>query len=138
MNQRPDRGADFLGVGWSFPVVRGEDGRISAAAYEERIRQSIHIILSTAKGERVMRPDFGCGLQELVFAANNATTQGLAEAAVEEALIRWEPRITLERVRAETGGERGEALMIGIDYRVRSTDNRFNLVYPFYLDRGTP
>ena len=85
-----------------------------------------------------MRPDFGCGLQELVFAVNNATTQGLAESEVEEALIRWEPRIALERVRAEPGGEQGEALMISIDYRVRNTDNRFNLVYPFYLDRGTP
>lgn len=138
MNGRQARGARFLGVGWAFPVARGEDGRYSTAAYEESIRQSIRIILSTAKGERVMRPDFGCGLQELVFAVNNATTQGQAESEVEEALIRWEPRIKLERVRAEAGGEHGEALMISIDYRVRSTDSRFNLVFPFYLDRGAP
>jgi phage baseplate assembly protein W len=138
MNGRQDRGAGFLGVGWAFPIALCDVGRYSAATYEESIRQSIRIILSTAKGERVMRPDFGCGLQELVFAVNNATTQGLAESEVEEALIRWEPRIKLERVRAEPGGEQGEALTISIDYRVRSTDNRFNLVYPFYLDRGTP
>jgi phage baseplate assembly protein W len=134
------RGRDkaFLGAGWGFPVVRGPDGRFAAAAYEESIRQSIRIILSTARGERVMRPDFGCGLQELVFAVNDATTQGLAESEVEEALIRWEPRIKVERVRAEPAGERGEVLEIHVDYRVRSTDNRFNLVYPFYLDRGAP
>jgi phage baseplate assembly protein W len=138
MNGQQGREARFLGVGWGFPVARGQDGRFAAAAYEESIRQSIHIILSTGKGERVMRPDFGCGLQDLVFAVNNATTQGLAESEVEEALIRWEPRIKVERVRAEAAGERGEVLEISVDYRVRSTDNRFNLVYPFYLERGTP
>ena len=136
MSDQRDKGAAFLGVGWSFPVARDEEGRFRSAEFEESIRQSIRIILSTAKGERVMRPDFGCGLQDLVFAVNNATTQGLAESEVEEALLRWEPRIRVENVRAESAGERGEMLEISIDYRVRSNDNRFNLVYPFYLERG--
>ena len=76
--------AKFLGVGWQFPVeLDANKQRFAPAEYEESVRQSILIILSTAKGERVMRPDFGCGIHDLVFAPNNATTQGLAESYVE-------------------------------------------------------
>jgi len=99
------------------------------------VRNSIFLILSTGKGERVMRPDFGCGLHELVFSVNGPATQGMAEFHVREALEKWEPRIDLMRVRATGTGGFGEQLLIEIDYRVRLTDNRFNLVYPFYLDR---
>ena len=131
--------SSFLGVGWQFPVARDADQpRLAVAVHEESIRQAIRIILSTAKGERVMRPDFGCGIYELVFAPNSATTRGMAEHYVSEALRLWEPRIEVLGVRATASGAQGEALMIGIDYRVRTTDNRFNLVYPFYLDRGRP
>jgi phage baseplate assembly protein W len=134
--------AKFLGVGWAFPVERADEGpgqgRFRTARYEESVRQAIQIILSTAKGERVMRPDFGCGLHDLLFAINNSATWGLAESEVEEALRRWEPRIEVEEVRAEASGTRGEIILINVDYRVRATDNRFNLVYPFYLERGAP
>jgi phage baseplate assembly protein W len=130
-----------LGVGWGFPV-KPEDSsktpgpmRFAIAEYEESVRQSIVIILSTSKGERAMRPDFGSGLSELVFAVNNGATQALAEFEVREALEKWEPRIDILRVDASTSGDRGEQLMIFIDYRVRTTDNRYNMVYPFYLDR---
>jgi phage baseplate assembly protein W len=99
------------------------------------VRQSIEIILSTSKGERVMRPDFGCDLNKLLFAPNNGATQALAEFEVTEALRAWEPRIEVLDVSVRAGGDNGEVLLIDIDYRVRSTDNRFNLVYPFYLDR---
>jgi uncharacterized protein len=126
--------AHVLGVGWAFPVTR-RDGRIAMARYEECVRQSIFIILSTAKGERVMRPDFGCGLHDLVFGVNGPSTQSMAEFHVREALQKWEPRIDTTRVRASGAGEFGEQLLIEIDYRVRLTDSRFNLVYPFYLDR---
>ncbi len=131
--------SNFLGVGWAFPVesVAAEE-RFALAEQEESIRQSIRIILTTAKGERVMRPDFGCGIYELVFEPNNAATRGMAEYYVTEALRLWEPRIEMLEVTVTAGGEQGEMLMISIDYRVRSTDNRFNLVYPFYLDRGRP
>lgn len=130
-----------LGVGWGFPVVSDDSSetrpsaRIAVAEYEESVRQSILIILSTAKGERVMRPTFGCGLSELVFAVNNGTTQALAKLEVYEALETWEPRIEVLSVETSSGGDRGEQLLIFIDYRVRTTDTRFNLVYPFYLDR---
>lgn len=126
-----------LGVGWGFPVAAdlGKPARISIAEYEESVRQSILIILTTAKGERAMRPTFGCGLSQLVFAVNNSTTHALAKFEVSEALKNWEPRIEVLAVETATAGSRDEQLLIYIDYRVRTTDNRFNLVYPFYLDR---
>lgn len=131
--------AEFLGKGWRFPIERDESKvRFAMAEYEESIRQAIRIILSTALGERVMRPDFGCAIQELVFAPNSATTRGMAEHHVREALLRWEPRIEVLDVKAVASGEQDEELLIGIDYRVGMTDSRFNLVYPFYLSRGTP
>jgi phage baseplate assembly protein W len=136
----------FLGVGWRFPVTAEpitekeakdpENKHFALAEYEESIKQSIRIILSTAKGERVMRPDFGCGIQELVFAPNDAATRGLAEHHVREGLRLWEPRIEVLQVKATAAGAQGEMLRISIEYRVRTTDNRFNLVYPFYLERG--
>jgi Bacteriophage baseplate protein W len=134
--------ARFLGVGWQFPVGIDVDNaaqkRFARAEYEESIKQAIQIILFTAKGERVMRPDFGCGIHELVFAPNDATTRGMAEYHVREALLLWEPRIDVLEVRAIAAGAQDEELRISIDYRVRTTDSRFNLVYPFYLERGIP
>ena len=126
-----------LGIGWNFPVELDSptQPRFSVAEYEESVRQSILIILSTAKGERAMRPDFGSGLSELVFSVNNPTTQAMAAFEAREALENWEPRIEVLDVETATAGDRGEQLLIYIDYRVRTTDNRFNLVYPFYLDR---
>ena len=126
-----------LGAGWRFPVglEPAPPSRLAMSADEESVRESIYIILSTAKGERLMRPTFGCNLHELVFAVNNRATQATAAFEVREALEAWEPRIELLEVEASAGGDRGEQLLISIDYRVRSTDNRFNLVYPFYLDR---
>jgi phage baseplate assembly protein W len=123
-----------LGAGWGFPVRR-ENGRLAGAADEVSVRQAIWIVLSTARGERVMRPDFGCNLHEFVFALNDRATQAAAAFEVREALQAWEPRIDVLEVDAFAGGDRSEVLLIHIDYRVRSTDNRFNLVYPFYLDR---
>jgi phage baseplate assembly protein W len=100
------------------------------------VRQSIEIILATSKGERAMRPDFGCDLNRLLFAPNTATTRALAAFEVTQALKSWEPRIELLDVDAQPGGDDGELLLINVEYRVRSTDNRFSLVYPFYLNRA--
>jgi hypothetical protein len=125
----------FLGVGWGFPVDLDDKGRISRAEFEESVRQSIWIILGTAKGERVMRPDFGCGIYDLVFEMNTASTAGKVSQAVREALLLFEPRIDVRdiQVRSENGGE---VMLISIDYEVRATNNVFNLVYPFYLERS--
>ena len=128
--------ADFLGVGWAFPVRREASGDIALARHEESIREAIWIILATAKGERVMRPDFGCGIHELVFGGNDAATVGRLRDEVTEALVRWEPRIDV--VEVEVGRRSGEpsTLLVSIRYRVRATNNLFNVVYPFYLERG--
>jgi phage baseplate assembly protein W len=130
----------MLGAGWHFPIVHevAADDRtarlpkLAMASDELSVRQSIEIILSTEKGERMMRPDFGCDLNKLLFAPNNGATRALAEFEVSEALKAWEPRIEVFAVSASADGEQ---LLIDITYRVRSTDNRFNLVYPFYLNR---
>jgi phage baseplate assembly protein W len=129
--------SEFLGVGWAFPIAFDENThRLKLAHEDDSIRQAIEIILETARGERVMRPDFGCGLHERVFAINDSTTRGAIADDVREALLRWEPRIEVLDVVVATGGDEEELLEIGIDYRVRSTDNRYNMVYPFYLNRS--
>ncbi|MEA2690831.1 MAG: uncharacterized protein QOJ16_218 [Acidobacteriota bacterium] len=125
--------SSFLGVGWRFPVGPAGGG-IAMAPYEEAVRQSIWIILATARGERQMRPDFGCGIHDLVFAVNSAEAAGRVASEVRQALVRWEPRIDVKRVDASADEENPSRLLIEIEYKVRSTNNRFNLVYPFYLE----
>lgn len=127
------RSDNFLGAGWQWPLAVAE-GRLAMARHEASIRQSIWIILATARGERVMRPDFGCGIHDLVFAVLSTATTSRAAAEVEQALQRWEPRIELLEVNAAADEEEPGQLLIEIDYRVRATNNRFNLVYPFYLE----
>ena len=128
-------GQEFLGVGWKFPVRLDGQGSVALSRYEEDIREAIWIILSTAPGERVMRPDFGCGIHEYVFSPNNTRTAGLVQQRVEAALSRWEPRIEVEEVLVEADADDPTVLLVQISYRVRATDSRFNLVYPFYLER---
>lgn len=128
--------SDFLGQGWSFPVRATTSGCVVMSAEETSIREAIWIILATSRGERVMRPNFGCGIHDLVFSLNSADTVGRVQAEVKEALVLWEPRITLLDVDVEVKG-RGEVLLINIHYRVRTTNNFFNLVYPFYLAVGS-
>jgi phage baseplate assembly protein W len=125
----------FLGRGWAFPVQPDGAGDVALAVYEEDIRQAILIILGTVPGERVMRPDFGAGLQALVFEPINTTTIALARHRVEEALITWEPRIDTVTVQVMADPPHGR-LMIDIRYRVRTTNTFYNLVYPFYLQEG--
>lgn len=125
---------DFLGTGWAFPVTGGH-GHIGVADSEDSIRQAIWIILATAPGERTMRPEFGCGIHDLVFAVNDTSTRTRVAEAVRNALVLWEPRIDVLDVNVETK-HRGELLLINIAYRARTTNNLFNMVFPFYLERG--
>ena len=127
---------DFLGRSWNFPVA-GDRGRVALADSDNSISQSIWIILATAPGERVMRPDFGCGIHNLVFAVNDITTRTRVVQEVRTALIRWEPRIDVLDVSVETKGRDGEVLLINIQYRARSTNNMFNMVFPFYLEHSS-
>lgn len=127
----------FLGKGWKFPVaVELDRGKIAMSEHEQDIREAIWIILSTSKGERVMRPDFGCGIHELAFASINKATLGLIETEVREALTFWERRVDLLKVDINTEDAANGKLLISIDYHVRETNNNFNLVYPFYLSEG--
>ncbi len=118
-----------------FPVHM-QKGEIAEAGEEEKIRQSVEIILGTSPGERLMHPDFGCGIHDYVFAPNNIRTAGLIKFHVEEALNLWEPRIDLQEVSVGPDDDNPAVIIISISYRVKSTDSRFNMVYPFYLERG--
>jgi phage baseplate assembly protein W len=125
----------FLGVGWGFPVAPDATGALTIAAYDASVQQSIWIVLGTAKGERAMRPDFGCGIHDLVFERNTVATAGRVTQSVRDALLRFEPRIELVDV-VVTPQNSGEVMEVSIDYRVRATNTAFNLVFPFYLERG--
>ena len=125
--------SDFLGVGWSSPVALTATGQIQLAEYEDLVRQPIWTILATAPGERVMRPDFGCGLHNFVFAPASASTQGQIASAVRRSLIEWEPRIDVLDVAVFPDDALPNRLFVQVNYQVRTTNNRFNLVYPFYL-----
>lgn len=126
----------FLGVGVGSPIETDASGALRLASYEDSVRQSIWLILGCAPGERVMRPDFGCGIHDLVFDAFTSSTGGQVAEAVRDALLRFEPRIDVQDIQIEPSGDAGEVLLISIDYNVRATNNAFNLVYPFYLDGG--
>ncbi|WP_224245080.1 GPW/gp25 family protein [Hyalangium gracile] len=124
---------DFLGSGWSFPVGLDASGQVATSQEEAKIRQSLWLILSTAPGERVMRPDFGCGIHALVFENIGAGTMGRVASEVTQALTLWEPRIDLLGVDVQPDEEEPGRLLITITYAVRSTNSRFNFVYPFYV-----
>lgn len=127
----------FLGVGFHFPIqVDRATGKMKTVSLEEDIRQSIPIILMTRKGERVMRPDFGCNIYDYAFDTTDYTTLVQMQNAVRDALVRWEPRITDIKVHIDNSQEQEGTLFIEISYRVRSTNNPFNLVYPYYINEG--
>lgn len=111
-------------------------GSIDYVDSEDSIEQSIRILLGTSPGERVMRPEFGCGIWDLVMEPNTAQLHGRAQLRVRDALVRWEPRIDVLDVRIESPPEQKNVLLIRIDYRVRSNNAAYNLVYPFFLQEG--
>ena len=125
--------ADFMGRGITFPMRVDQSGTIAMSTATDGIDASLRVVLLTAPGERVMRPLFGCRIWELMFEPINANTLGLMGEAVREAVGRWEPRVVVEDVRVEPDhGDVGQVL-IYIDYLVKSTNDRRNLVYPFYV-----
>jgi hypothetical protein len=127
--------SSFLGIGWAFPV-KEKQGQIVLSRLEDSVRESILLIVGTAKGERTMHPDFGCGIHELVFAPNDTTTAAQISFEVREALIDWEPRIEVMDVETTPDPAEGNKLLVNLKYRIRSTNNIFNLVYPFYLEQA--
>ncbi len=124
---------DVLGTGLRFPMCVDGRGGIAMTSKENDIEESIRIILSTERGERHMRPMFGCRIGELVFAPNNATTWGLMQQYVEEALGWWEPRIEVLDVDVSMDAGDSSRLLVNIVYKIKATSDRRSLVYPFYL-----
>lgn len=137
MRTPKDEQRAFLGRGWAYPVSLEADGTLGRVAYEEDVRQAIRIILMTNPGERVMRPDFGAGLNAFVFEPLSTTTLVLVENRVREALIDWEPRIDVLSVEVTYSQADPGKLLIEINYRVRATNALGNLVYPFYLQEAS-
>jgi phage baseplate assembly protein W len=127
---------DFIGTGWPFPVRQEADHTLKLTGGESKIRQSILLILSTAPGERQMRPNFGCGIHDLVFQPNTASLRALVVQKVRSTLTLWEPRIDVLDVSAEIPPEGRNYLLIRISYRIRSNNAFHNLVYPFFLNEG--
>lgn len=125
--------ADFIGRGVSFPLRVDQSGSIAMTSGVDDIDSSILMVLMTAPGERLMRPLFGCGIWRLLFEPINANTMGLMRVAVFEALGRWEPRIDVDDVRIGPDPFRDGSVDIDIDYTVKTTNDRRNLVFPFYV-----
>lgn len=127
----------FLGTGVKFPVQVDENtGKIRMVSYEEDIKEAIRLILMTRKGDRVRNPRFGCGIHEYSFQSLDLTTVSAMRMEVENALVMWEPRIEDIEVDIDTARQDEGIVMINIGYVVRSTNNPFNLVFPYYLNEG--
>lgn len=127
----------FMGRGFSFPLsVDPSTNRIAMCSAEEDIKQAIRIILRTNIGERVMLPQFGTSAGEFIFSDDRAESVTALEESVREALDRWEPRIMNIEVEAANDAGNKNVLEVKINYTVRSTNNQFNMVYPFYMMEG--
>lgn len=126
----------YLGKGLAFPLAVGPHGRLARAAGEAKIEQAITLILSTAPGERVMRPDLGCAVHDMVFAPNDPVTVERVTEAVREALATQEPRIVVLDVGAEQDPSQPSLVVVRIAYRVQANNTIANLVYPFFIREG--
>lgn len=123
----------FLGTGLKFPLRIDADNGFETVSYEEDIKEAIRIILQTTPGERVMRPEFGCGINEYAFSVINTSNLVQIENEVKRSLTLFEPRIVLEGVKASADDEGNGRILVSIDYAVKSSNGRHNIVYPFYL-----
>jgi phage baseplate assembly protein W len=127
------RDREYIGQGLAFPLQVNPQGGIALASGERDVEQAIRVILSTAPGERVMRPEFGCRIHELIFAPQDAATESLVVYYVEEALAQWEPRIDVQEVDVSADPGRDGALLVEIKYRIKDTHDERSIVYPFFL-----
>ena len=123
----------FQGRGWRFPIIPDATGTLRYNEHEENIEQSLRVLLLTAKGERVMRPEFGSKAPRLVFAPGSLQYLRLLETSIREAIRDFEPRVTVLDVRATADAEDATQVIVAINYRIRRSNSRHNLVFPFYL-----
>ena len=124
---------EFIGSGWGFPLSATSTGGIALVSGDREIEEAIRLVLSTAYGERPMRPDFGCGIHDHVFASADATTAGLISYEVKRSLARWEPRIAVRDVLVSVDSANQATLYIDVHYSIRGTNDPRNLVFPFYV-----
>ena len=124
---------ELIGRGWAFPPQLDPRGAVALTSDDNEIQQAIYIILSTAPGERVMRPDFGCRIFEYIFAPANDATAAMVAAEVESALNRWEPRIEIQEVVVTPSPNSYGTLLIEVQYIIKATRDERSLVFPFYL-----
>jgi phage baseplate assembly protein W len=127
---------DVVGSGWAFPPTVDARGRIALARQERDVDEAIRMILLTPIGQRLMRPEFGCRIHDLIFAPNDATTTGLARYYVEEALAMWEPRIEVIEILIEQDPNNSGRMLIEIRYEIKATHDERALVFPFYRIPG--
>lgn len=129
---------DFLGQGWSFPpAFNAASHEVELTAKEDDVQKSLHILLTTAVGERVMQPKYGCNLDELVFESLDVTTQTILIDKIKTAILYFEPRIDVKRIELNMQNALDGEVLIEVDYQIRATNSRFNFVFPFYVKEGT-
>lgn len=124
---------EFIGNGWRFPILPDASGGLAYVDGDENVEQSLKILLLTNLGQRVMRSDFGSKAHSLVFAPGSVQYLGLLETTIREAVRDWEPRIDLEEVLTEADRDDETRISVYVGYRIRQTNTRGNLVFPFYL-----
>ena len=128
----------FLGVGWAFPPeFNNTTQEVKTVSETDDIQESLHILLSTFPGERVMQPTYGCELRTMVFETLNESTVTAIKDMIERAILFFEPRIRLNEIHLETGKLMEGFITIVLEYTVRATNTRSNMVYPFYFNEGT-
>jgi len=130
----------FLGTGWSFPPAFNKNSDamgVVMVSHEQDINESLCILLGTSPGERVMSPAYGCGLKKVVFENFDASVATALKDTIARAILFFEPRITLENIEVDSSDVYQGCIRFCLDYTVRSTNNRSNIVYPFYFEEGT-
>lgn len=132
-------GKEFLGTGWNFPPTfeKGGVNSVTMISGEEDIRQSLQIIISTSIGERVMLPEFGAQLSDLMFESITQSMATLIEDRISTAIFQFEPRVELNSVNVDTDEQNDGVVLIDVDFTILSTNTRKNIVFPFYLNEGT-
>jgi phage baseplate assembly protein W len=129
-------GTDFIGTGWQFPITVNAKGGINWSNGPQRISDAIWVIIKTSLGERVMLPTFGAGVNDYVFQSNSSIIRTQLVSSIKQALLKWEPRITLTQVSANPVPDEPSQVLLSIEYTINATNEVFNIVYPFYLSEG--
>ena len=127
---------DFIGKGMKFPIKVDARGRLNWSEGPPRLQDAIWLIVKTSLGERVMRPAFGAGVNDYVFQPNSPMVRKGLETAIRSALLKWEPRIDLDTVSVDPVADEASQVLVTIAFRIRTTNELFNVVYPFYLQEG--